>query len=64
MNVDGSAVCNYVHVINVVFAVHRFFDVSILGYRRVYNIGSGVGVGMADVVHAVYIAFDMPVSVV
>ncbi|GAA4679100.1 GDP-mannose 4,6-dehydratase [Phytohabitans rumicis] len=50
LNGDGSAVRDFVHVADVAEAIQRSLRHTEPGHCRFYNVGSGVGVSMAEVV--------------
>jgi UDP-glucose 4-epimerase len=50
LNGDGSAVRDFVHLRDVAAAVLRSLDSAVPGRHRVYNIGSGTGTSMAEVI--------------
>jgi UDP-glucose 4-epimerase len=50
LNGDGSAIRDFVHVLDVATAFRLSVEAAQLGTCRVYNVGSGIGVSMADVI--------------
>lgn len=64
LNGDGSAVRDFVHVSDVASAIRRSLDLVEPGDNRTYNIGSGTGTGMAEIVRAVETTLARPVTVV
>jgi UDP-glucose 4-epimerase len=63
LNGDGSAVRDFVHVLDVVHAVQLALAACAVGEHHVYNVGSGVGVSMAQVVTAAEQITGTPVRV-
>jgi UDP-glucose 4-epimerase len=50
---DGTAVRDYIHVVDLADAHLRALDALSAGVHRIYNLGSGAGSSVLDVVHAV-----------
>ncbi|MFI5960263.1 NAD-dependent epimerase/dehydratase family protein [Cryptosporangium sp. NPDC051539] len=64
LNGDGSAVRDFVHVLDVTDAVVLALDAVRPGRSHTYNIGSGVATSMAEIVAAVEEVTGLPVPVV
>lgn len=58
---DGSAVRDYIHVTDLADAHIRALDTAIAGQHRIYNLGSGVGHSVLEVVAAVERVVALPV---
>jgi len=52
VNGDGSAVREFTHVLDVAEAFRLALDATVPGVGEVYNIGTGDGAAMIDVIHA------------
>jgi len=52
VNGDGSAVREFTHVLDVAEAFRLALDATMPGEEQVYNIGTGDGIAMIDVIHA------------
>ncbi|MEU8378641.1 NAD-dependent epimerase/dehydratase family protein [Streptosporangium sp. NPDC048865] len=63
LNGDGSAVRDFVHILDVAAAVRLSFAAAEAGGHRVYNIGSGVASSMAQVVATAEAVTGLPVAV-
>lgn len=63
VNGDGSAVREFVHVADVATAYRLALDAAVTGEHRVWNVGSGRGVTVADVVETVHRVTGRPVPV-
>jgi UDP-glucose 4-epimerase len=63
MNGDGSAVRDFVHVLDVAAAVRLSLAAVQPGEHRVYHVGSGIGSSMADVVRVAGEVAGRPVAV-
>ncbi|MFF3445117.1 NAD-dependent epimerase/dehydratase family protein [Streptosporangium sp. NPDC002721] len=63
LNGDGSAVRDFVHVLDVAAAVRLSLAAAQAGEHRVYNIGSGVASSMAQVVATAEAVTGLPVAV-
>jgi UDP-glucose 4-epimerase len=50
---DGTAVRDYIHVLDLADAHLRALDAATAGEHRVYNLGTGTGSSVLEVVHAV-----------
>jgi UDP-glucose 4-epimerase len=51
VNGDGSAVREFTHVLDAAEAIRLALDFSELGTHRTFNVGTGNGVSMMDVIH-------------
>jgi UDP-glucose 4-epimerase len=63
INGDGSAVRDFVHVLDMADAFARAFDACQPGQWRAYNVGSGRGSSVADVLRVVEEVTGRPVPV-
>jgi UDP-glucose 4-epimerase len=63
MNGDGSAVRDFVHVADAATAMRLALETARPGEYRLYNVGSGVGASMAEIVAAVEAVMGRPVKV-
>ncbi|MEV0623703.1 NAD-dependent epimerase/dehydratase family protein [Nonomuraea sp. NPDC050404] len=63
LNGDGSAVRDFVHILDVVAAMRLSLAAVEVGESRVYNIGSGVGSSMAQVLATAEAVTGLPVPV-
>jgi UDP-glucose 4-epimerase len=63
VNGDGSAIREYTHVGDLAHAYAAALDVAGFVGHRVYNVGSGVGVSVREVIEAVERITGQPVSV-
>jgi UDP-glucose 4-epimerase len=52
INGDGGAVREYTHVLDVAAAIELALKAAVPGRHRIYNVGSGQGVSLADLVEA------------
>jgi UDP-glucose 4-epimerase len=64
LNGEGCAVRDFVHVIDVAHAVRLALDTSTRGAYRVYNIGSGTGTSMVDLLRVTEAVVSTPINVV
>ena len=62
-NGNGSAVRDFVHVMDVATAVRLALDTSTPGKYGVYNVGSGTGTSMAEVVRTAELVLSRSVEV-
>ena len=63
VNGDGSAVREYIHVGDLARAYAAALDAADTAGHRIYNVGSGVGVSVRDVIEAAERVTGRPVSV-
>jgi UDP-glucose 4-epimerase len=63
VNGDGSAIREYTHVADLALAYAAALDAARPGEHRIYNVGSGVGVSVRDVLEATERVTGRPVSV-
>jgi UDP-glucose 4-epimerase len=63
LNGDGSAVRDFVHVADCAAAVRLAIEAARTAEHRVYNIGSGIGTSMAEIVKAAQALTGHPVKV-
>jgi UDP-glucose 4-epimerase len=63
VNGDGSAIREYTHVGDLARAYAAALDSADPAGHRIYNVGSGVGVSVRDVIEAVEVVTGRPVPV-
>jgi UDP-glucose 4-epimerase len=63
VNGDGSAIREYIHVGDLARAYETALDVAAPGEHRIYNVGSGVGVSVREVIEATERITGRPVPV-
>jgi UDP-glucose 4-epimerase len=63
VNGDGSAIREYIHVGDLARAYETALDVADPGEHRIYNVGSGVGVSVREVIEATERITGRPVPV-
>jgi UDP-glucose 4-epimerase len=63
VNGDGSAIREYTHVGDLARAYAAALDSADPAGHRIYNVGSGVGVSVCDVIEAVEVVTGRPVPV-
>jgi UDP-glucose 4-epimerase len=63
INGDGSAIREYIHVADLAHAYVRAIDADSSAGHRIYNVGSGVGASVRDVIGAVERVTGQPVPV-
>ena len=63
LNGDGSVVRDYVHMVDAAAAVREALSACPPGRHRVYNVGSGVGTSVAQIVAAAEAVAGRPVPV-
>jgi UDP-glucose 4-epimerase len=64
INGDGSAIREYTHVLDVAEAVVLALDAAVVGTHRVYNVGSGQGVSLAQILSTARTITGRPVPAV